>query len=445
MPNKLIPAIQISLKEINRLAIPAILMGISEPVIALIDTALIGKLGTQQLAAVGIASSFYLLVVWILSQTLTAISAIVSKRYGIDKLEEINSLIPQAIVSNTLLGLGFLLLTNLFIEEIFGFYNAHGQILEYCIEYYSVRSIGFPFTLVTMLMFGVFRGLQNTSWAMTVAISGAVINLVFDYALIFGVGPLIEPLGLKGAAWASLVAQISMFVLSIIFLIKRTPFNLRLRLPLNSEYRQLAGMSLDLFIRTIMLNLTFYLATRYATSYGDEVIAAHTIALNIWLFSSFFIDGYAHAGNAIGGKLLGEQKLKTLFHLGKKINRIAIMIGVGLAVIYGIGYFQIGSIFTQDTAVLDQFQSVFWLVILMQPINASGFAYDGLYKGLGETKLLRNLLIGATLLGFTPAILGFNHFSPGLLGIWIAFLVWMLIRSYWLVWDFRQRYGSDIR
>ncbi|MEM9052915.1 MAG: MATE family efflux transporter [Bacteroidota bacterium] len=443
MPQKPNPPIQISLKEINRLAIPAILMGISEPVIALVDTALIGKLGTQQLAAVGIASSFYLLVVWILSQTLTAISAIVSKRYGINKLEEIKSLIPQAIVSNTILGLGFFVLTNLFIEEIFEFYNAQGQILEYCVDYYGIRSIGFPFTLATMLMFGVFRGLQNTSWAMTIAISGAVVNLVFDYALIFGVDSIIEPMGLKGAAWASLVAQVFMFLLSIIFLIRRTPFDLKFRFPITPEYKRLAGMSLDLFFRTIMLNLTFYLATRYATSYGDEVIAAHTIALNIWLFSSFFIDGYAHAGNAIGGKLLGEQKLQTLYHLGKKVNRIAIKIGLGLAVIYAIGYYQIGKVFTQDVTVLEQFQSVFWLVILMQPINASGFAYDGLYKGLGETKLLRNLLIGATLLGFTPMVVGFDYYSPGLLGIWIAFLVWMVIRSYWLVWDFRKRYSGS--
>jgi MATE family multidrug resistance protein len=431
----------ISRREINRLAVPAILAGIAEPVITLVDTALVGQIGTTELAAVGIAGSFYLMTVWILAQTLTAIAAIVSRYYGSKKLEEIESLVPQALVSNILLGIGFLALTNTFSEEIFRFYNADGQVLELCQNYFSIRSWGFPFTLATMLLFGVFRGLQNTSWAMIVSLTGASVNFVLDYILIFGVEGIVNPMGIEGAATASLVAQILMFIMTLIFLYSKTPFRLKIQRKLNSEYKNLAGMSIDLFIRTIMLNLTFYLATRYATGYGEEVIAAHTIAINIWLFSSFFIDGYAHAGNALAGRLLGEQRPKLLYRMGVRINRIAIFIGIGLAVIYGIGYFQIGTFFSHDTAVLAQFEAIFFLVIITQPINASAFAFDGIYKGLGEMKLLRNLLIVSTLVGFVPISVGFHYFSPGLLGIWIAFVVWMMIRSGWLMFDFRKRFG----
>jgi putative MATE family efflux protein len=432
----------VNLKEINRLAIPAILMGIAEPVIGLVDTALVGQVGTTELAAVGIASSFYLMTVWVLSQTLTAIAAIVSRQYGKKKLDSIHSLIPQALVSNILLGLAFFLITNYFSETIFRFYKADGEVLNNCMSYFGIRSWGFPFTLATMLLFGVFRGLQNTSWAMVIALIGAAINVVLDIVLIFGIDGIVAPLGIEGAAMASLTAQVVMFVLALIFLSVKTPFKLKLRLKLNPEYRNLAGMSLDLFVRTILLNLTFYLATRYATGYGDEVIAAHTIAINIWLFSSFFIDGYAHAGNALGGRLLGEELPKQLYEMGRKINRIAVGIGLGMAVIYGAGYFYIGHFFTDDEAVLVQFEAVFWLVVVTQPVNASAFALDGIYKGLGETKLLRNLLIGATLLGFVPVAVGFHYLHPGLLGIWIAFLVWMIVRSGWLVWDWRRRYGG---
>lgn len=432
----------ISRREINRLAIPAILTGIAEPVITLVDTALVGQIGTTELAAVGIAGSFYLMTVWILAQTLTAIAAIVSRYFGSKKLNEIETLVPQALLSNILLGAAFLVLTKTFSEEIFRFYNADGEVLELCQNYFDIRSWGFPFTLATLLLFGVFRGLQNTSWAMIISIAGASINLILDYILIFGIEGAVNPMGIEGAATASLAAQILMFLLALIFLYKKTPFKLRMEWRLNSEYKNLAGMSLDLFIRTILLNLTFYLATRYATGYGEEVIAAHTIAINIWLFSSFFIDGYAHAGNALAGRLLGEKKPDFLYRMGLRINRIAILIGVGLAVIYAIGYFQIGKFFTDDAAVLAQFEAIFFLVILTQPINASAFAFDGIYKGLGEMKLLRNLLIGSTLLGFVPVSVGFHYFSPGLLGIWIAFVVWMMIRSGWLVWDFRKRYGG---
>ncbi len=433
----------ISNKAINRLAIPAILMGIAEPLISLVDIAFIGRTGTTQLAAVGIASGFYLMSVWILAQTLTAIAAIVSRHYGQKKLEEIASLIPQALLANILLGLGFYILTSYFSTEIFQLYNAQGDVLDACNRYFSIRAIGFPFSLAAMLLFGVFRGLQNTTWAMIIALSGAAINVVLDYILIFGVSGFIEPMGLEGAAYASLTAQIVMFLLAVIFLLWRTPFNLRLSPKINPQFRWLAAMSGDLFLRTILLNLTFYLATRYATGYGDEVVAAHTIALNIWLFSSFFIDGYAHAGNAISGRLIGEENTAGLYRLGFKIGKISLFIGSGLGLVYLILYPYIAGVFTSDSLVISAFNTVFWLVILSQPINALAFAFDGIYKGIGHTKILRNLLAAATLLGFVPVAVSFHIFAPSLLGIWVAFLVWMLIRSGWIVWDFRRKYKPE--
>ncbi len=428
-------------KAINRLAIPAILTGIAEPVISLVDVAFVGKTGTTQLAAVGIASGFYVMSVWILAQTLTAIAAIVSRFYGQGKLGEIASLIPQALLANILLGIAYFGLTSYFSTEIFMLYNADGQVLAGCESYFGIRAFGFPFTLATMLLFGVFRGLQNTSWAMIIALSGALLNVVLDYTLIFGIEGVLKPMGLKGAAYASLAAQVLMFLIALVFLFLRTPFNLRFSRKLNPQFKWLMGMSGDLFLRTILLNLTFYLATRYATGYGKTVIAAHTIALNIWLFSSFFIDGYAHAGNAIAGRLLGENKMESLFELGKKIAKISFWIGSGLGMIYLLSYSFLARIFTNDVAVIAQFDAIFWLVILSQPINALAFAYDGIYKGLGETGFLRNLLIGATLLGFVPIAVTFHYLQPSLMGIWIAFLVWMIIRSGWMVWDFRRRYG----
>ena len=199
-------------------------------------------------------------------------------------------------------------------------------------------------------------------------------------------------------------------------------------------------MSRDLFIRTILLNLTFYLATRYATGYGEEVVAAHTIALNIWLFSSFFIDGYGNAGNAIAGRLIGEDNIRGIYRLGRKIGKISFWIGSGLALIYALLYSVIAGFFTSDELVISTFKNVFWLVIISQPINALAFSFDGIYKGIGNTKFLRNLLAGATLLGFVPVAVLFHIYAPSLLGIWIAFFVWMVIRCTWIVRDFKRRY-----
>ena len=199
-------------------------------------------------------------------------------------------------------------------------------------------------------------------------------------------------------------------------------------------------MAANLFVRTAALNFAIYLANAYATDYGKNYIAAQSILMNIWLFFSFFIDGYANAGNAIGGKLLGARDYKNLWELSKKISKYAVLIAFILMAICGLFYNQIGLVFNKDVAVLAIFSAVFWIVLLMQPVNAIAFMFDGIFKGLGEAKYLRNLLLVATFLGFTPALLISDYFGLKLYGIWIAFFVWMLIRSAGLVIKFRRKY-----
>ncbi len=162
--------------------------------------------------------------------------------------------------------------------------------------------------------------------------------------------------------------------------------------------------------------------------------------MNIWLFFSFFIDGYANAGNAIGGKLLGSKDYKSLWELSKKISKYAVLIAFILMAICFLLYDQIGLLFNKEASVLVLFSSVFWIVLLMQPVNAIAFMFDGIFKGLGEAKYLRNLLLVATFLVFTPALLIADYFGLKLYAIWIAFFCWMLIRSSALVIQFRRKY-----
>lgn len=419
---------KIGLKEINRLAGPAIVAGIAEPVISLVDTAFIGKLGTQELAAVGIASSFYLMVIWVLAQTKSAISAIVSRYYGREELDKIYSLIPQAMVMNILLGLLLVAITYPLATPIFKLYHAHGEVLEYATSYYQIRTWGYPITLATFILFGVFRGLQNTSWAMQISLIGGVVNLVADYVLIFGFGP-IPAFGVEGAAYGSLLAQIVMFVFAIIYLHKKTRYRLHWAKKVHKDLKWLFGMSIDFYIRTISLNLAFYQSTRMASSLGEAVVAAHTIAINIWLFSAFFIDGYANAANALSGRLFGERNFDVLKSMSLTILKVSVGIASLLGLVYLIGYNQIGHLFTDDPIVIDYFLSIFWIVIIMQPINAVAFAYDGIFKGLGEAKALRNTLLISTFLVFFPISYLGDYLGWAFVGIWISICMWMISRG----------------
>jgi len=433
----------VSFKSINRIAIPAIIAGIAEPLISLTDIAVIGnvdKNSIEALAAAGIVGSFLSAIIWIVAQTKTAISAIVSQHLGANRLHAVKTLIPQAIFFNILFSLLIYGLTAFFAEAIFSAYNADGLILQYSEDYYQIRALGYPLTLVTFAIFGVFRGLQNTLWAMKCSLAGAAVNVGLDFLLVYGLEGLIPPLHLKGAAFASLAAQGTMLIMALWYFFKKTPFNLKLSPNINPRMRALLLMAANLFVRTAALNFAIYLANSYATDYGKNYIAAQSILMNIWLFFSFFIDGYANAGNAIGGKLLGAMDYKNLWELSKKISKYAVLIAFILMGICALFYDEIGLLFNKETSVLALFSSVFWIVLLMQPINAIAFMFDGIFKGLGEAKYLRNVLLAATFLGFTPALLISDYFGLKLYGIWIAFFVWMLIRSSTLVIYFRRKY-----
>ena len=436
-------ASKVTFKEINRLAIPAIIAGIAEPLISLTDIAIIGNVkehSVEALAAAGIAGSFLSAIVWIVAQTKTAVSTIVSQHLGAGKLDEIRSMVPQAVIFNFLLSLFIYLVTAFFAAAIFKAYNAEGLILNYTVDYYQIRAIGFPFTLVTFALFGVFRGLQNTLWAMKCSLAGALVNVGLDYVLVYGVEGIIPPMHLKGAAYASLIAQLVMLFMAFYFFFTKTDFKFKLYKKINPQMRVLLSIAVNLFVRTAALNFAIYLANAYAAGYGKNFIAAQSILMNIWLFFSFFVDGYANAGNAISGKLLGAKDYKKLWLLSIDICKYAVIIALLLASISSLFYNQIGWLFNKDIAVLALFASVFWIVLIMQPLSAIAFMFDGIFKGLGEVKYLRNVLLVATFLGFWPVLIITDYFGLKLHAIWISFVIWMTIRAGALVYKFRKKY-----
>lgn len=437
----------LSFKNINRLAIPALLTGIAEPILSATDAAVVGNIevnATEALAAVGIVGSFLSALIWVLGQTRSALQAIIAQYYGANKLDEIEKLPAQAIYFNIILSIIILGSTLPFINSIFSLYNAEGLILDYCVEYYSIRVWGFPLTLLTFAIFGIFRGLQDTFWPMVVAILGAVLNIGLDFALVYGISGWWEPLNLRGAAYASLIAQGFMALLSLILLLWKTKISLKLKFPINPELYRLVGMALNLFVRTIALNLALYLANSFATDYGASYIAAHTILINIWMFSSFFIDGYAAAGNILAGRLLGARDYEGLWQLSKKVSLYGLGVALFLMAVGFLFYKPLGLIFSKEPEVIARYSALFIVIILMQPLNAIAFIFDGIFKGMGEMKYLRNVLLLATFLGFVPAIFIGDYFGLKLYAIWIAFAVWMLIRGGALILKFRARFKPKV-
>ncbi|GIM49332.1 MATE family efflux transporter [Capnocytophaga stomatis] len=433
---------KVSLKEINRLAIPAIISGIIEPIISLTDTIVAGHIPTNTeeiLGAVGIVGSFITAIIWIFAQTSYAIASQVAQGYGQSRLRNLKGLVSQVFwfsAGISLIGSGISFALG---DSLFRLYGAEGKLLDVCLQYFNIRVWGFPLTLLTIMLYGVFKGVQNTSWAMVISVFGGILNIILNLVFVF-----LLDLGVKGLAWATLISQIVMFVLALIFLHQKTIFRIFIFRKLHPSFWNNLIMSFNLLIRSLSLQIALFFAFRVATNLGGEsdnsFVATHTLLAQIWLFSAFFIDGYSSAGGVLSGKLYGIKKLETMTILVKDLLKITILIGFALVLVYSVFYFPIGNFFTKNEDIRNLFFSTFWIVVLMQPINSITFLLDGVYKGIGFTKTLRNVLLVATFVVFLPFLYLFQSFNWELKGIWLAFFAWIITRGLLLALHFRANF-----
>ena len=275
---------------------------------------------------------------------------------------------------------------------------------------------------------------------MLIAINGAVVNIILDVVLVYGIPNVISPLHLKGAAYASVFAQFLMATLATYFLLKKTKISLRLSKTINTEFPRFLNMIGHLIIRTLALNTALYFAARFATGYGNTYIAAYTIAINLWFFAAFAVDGYSSAGNILSGKLFGAKNYTLLMKLSNQLIKYALIVGLIMGGIGALLYKPIGITFTNDPEVLIQFYDIFWIVLLMQPICAVAFVFDGIFKGLGNMKDLRDVLVLATVVVFLPVLFILDYYGWKLHGVFTAYTVWMIARGIPLIIKFRKQF-----
>ena len=429
----------IKYKQIHRLAIPALISGIAEPILSITDTAIVGNIeynSTEALGAVGIVGAFLSMLVWVFGQKRSVIASIVSQAIGAKNIDEIKSLPSQAIFIILLFSLLIIGITYPFAENLFGLYNASDLVLEYSVDYYKIRVIGIPFTLITIGIFGIFRGLQNTVIPMRIAVVGTLLNVFLDVIFVYGVDGWINPMHINGAAYASVIAQLVMACLAVFLLYNKTQITLKFSLPFNKKIKGFLLMFSNLIIRTIALNIALYFGSSFAAKYGNEFIAAYTIAINLWFLGAFVIDGYSSAGTILSGKLFGEKSYKLLVDLAVKLTIIGFILGLVMLIIGWIFYDYLGLIFTQEKIVLLEFSNVLWMVLIMQPLCAIAFIYDGIFKGLGWMKELRNVLLFSTFMVFLPTLLLADSYGYELEGIFFAFTLWIIARGVPLIIKF---------
>ncbi|MGW6917333.1 MATE family efflux transporter [Kitasatospora sp. NPDC054939] len=414
-------------REILALAVPAFGALVAEPLFLMADSAIIGHLGTPQLAGVGVAAAALATATGVFVFLAYATTAAVARRIGAgDRRAAVQQGI-DGIWLALVLSAGVVALTLLLAPWVADALGASATAAPYAVTYLRISALGIPAMLVVMAATGVLRGLQDTRTPLLVAVAGFTANLVLNLVLVYGAG-----LGVAGSAWGTVLAQVGMAAAYLVVVVRgarREQASLR---PDAAGIRASARAGGPLMVRTLSLRAVLMIATAVAARLGDDEIAAHQVAMTLFVFLAFVLDAIAIAGQAIIGRYLGAEDVPG----ARAATRRMVEWGIGSGVLLGLLLVAARPLyvplFTPDPAVQAQLDTALLLVGLCQPVAGLVFVLDGVLMGAGDGGFLAWAML-ATLAAFAPLALAVPALGLGLAGLWWAMNLFMLVRGAFLV------------
>ncbi|MGP2438762.1 MATE family efflux transporter [Streptomyces sp. JW3] len=415
-------------REIIALAVPAFGALVAEPLFVLADSAIVGHLGTAQLAGLGVASALLTTAVSVFVFLAYATTAAVSRRVGADDLPSAIRQGMDGIWLALLLGaavIAVVLPTAPFLVELFG---ASDTAAPYATTYLRISSLGIPAMLVVLAATGVLRGLQNTRTPLYVAVGGFVANAALNAGLVYG-----ADLGIAGSAWGTVIAQCGMAAVYLVVVVRGARKHGASLRPDLAGIRASAQAGVPLLVRTLSLRAILMITTAVAARLGDADIAAHQIILSLWSLLAFALDAIAIAGQAIIGRYLGAGDGQGARDVCRRMVQWGIAVGTVLGVLVLVTRPAFLLLFTGDSSVKDAALPALAVVALSQPICGIVFVLDGVLMGAGDGPYLAWAML-VTLAVFTPVALLVPVFGGGLTALWAAMSLMMTVRliTLWL-------------
>lgn len=415
-------------REIVALAVPAFGALVAEPLFVLADSAIVGHLGTAQLAGLGIASALLTTAVSIFVFLAYATTAAVARRAGAGDLPAAIRQGVDGIWLALLLGAAVITVVLPSAPALVDLFGASPTAAPYATTYLRISALGIPAMLIVLASTGVLRGLQDTRTPLYVAVAGFVANAALNAGLVYGAG-----LGIAGSAWGTVIAQWGMAAVYLTVVVRgarRHGVSLR---PDAAGIRASAQAGVPLLIRTLSLRAILLIATAVAARLGDADIAAHQIVLSLWSLLAFALDAIAIAGQAIIGRYLGAGDAQGARDACRRMVEWGVAVGVALGVLVILARPLFLPLFTSDSLVKDAAFPALIVVALSQPISGVVFVLDGVLMGAGDGPYLAGAML-TTLAAFTPVALLVPVLGGGLTALWGAMTLMMSIRmlTLWL-------------
>ncbi|MGH1494038.1 MAG: MATE family efflux transporter [Acidimicrobiales bacterium] len=416
--------------EIARLAVPALGTLVAEPLYVLADTAIVGRIGTNELAGLALASAV-LLTVHALTLFLTyGTTATVARLIGAGRQTDAAFQSVQGLWLAALLGTGsaiLLFFTGTWFLELFG---GKGEPLAFAERYLGISLIGLPFLLLNLAGAGAFTGRQNTKTPLLVALAGATANLVIELILVPGLG-----YGVGASALSTVVSQIGtglFLAWAVIRWAGRTGVSLR---PNFGAVIKLMSAGRALILRAVALRGSFALGTAVAARIGVAELAAHQVAMQIWGTLSLALDAVAIAGQALTGRWLGAGDAEQARGAARRMIELDVWVGVVAAIGLFVAREPLAALFSNDPAVVSATAFVLIWAAVSQPLNGYVFALDGILIGAGDLNYLGKTMAASAVV-FAGLGVVLMRSGGGLGWLWALITLLMLMRAValWVRW-----------
>lgn len=413
-------------RKVWALTLPMILSNISVPLVGTVDTMIVGHLhSANNMASVGIGSSIYVFLVAILNFLRMGTTGFTAQAFGNKDGNRVRQILLQSLGLALILAL-LLAIFALPISKIaFTLMQPSPALYEGASQFFYWRLLGIPAALMNFALIGWFLGMQNARIPFYMLLATNILNVLLTLLFILKLN-----LGITGVAKATVIAEWFGLLVGLLFLpklLQKTVGQWLLK-PLRSwqNWKPLIFVNRDIFIRSLTLNLVFFLVTLQGTRLGGDTVAANMIILNGLLIMSYLLDGFAHAIEALTGKAIGEASPKSLMSVMVIAGGWALLISVG----FFIGFLSFGHYFINLISNIPSVREAAYPLIpyltLLPLISVWSYLLDGLFIGATKAKEMRN----AMLLAFIIALpIGFLLLPFKNNGLWLTFLLFMLLRG----------------
>lgn len=407
-------------KQILHIALPSIISNITVPLLALVDTTIVGHLGSASyIAAIALGGMIFNMIYWLFNFLRMGTGGLTAQAYGANQHQATSYILLRSLTIAGGIALTLILLQRPIFQVTFHFVTATAEVRSLASIYFNILIWSAPAMLALYSFTGWFLGMQNARIPMCIAITQNVVNIAVSTLLVFGCHLKIE-----GVALGTLISQYTALLLAVIFCLTKFDvkqhFELKAILDINT-LKRFFQVNRDIFLRTLCLIAVTTYFTSAGSTQGEVTLAANTLLMQFFIIFSYFMDGFAYAGEALGGRYFGAHDRLNF----QRVTRCLFAWGGALSVLFFFIYFLSGTsllhLLTNDSQVINRAQQYLPIIYFIPLISFAAFLFDGLYIGTTATRYMLISMFCASAAFFV--LINVCTLSNTLL--WLAFLVYL--------------------